>query len=52
VRAMFEVHRSLLVLVTSVALFSRLVTGQTLVNGQMFTNGLAIIDAPPPQKSD
>ncbi|KAJ6509331.1 hypothetical protein C8R47DRAFT_19000 [Mycena vitilis] len=39
---------------TLVALFSRLVAGQALngtgqlVNGQFFTNGLAIIDSPPP----
>ncbi|KAJ7275242.1 hypothetical protein B0H12DRAFT_1086359 [Mycena haematopus] len=30
-------------------LFSQLVAGQTLINGQTFTNGLAIIDSPNPQ---
>jgi len=44
---MLDAHPFLL-LITFVALFSQRVTGQ-YINGQTFTNGLAIIDAPSPQ---
>ncbi|KAJ7284732.1 hypothetical protein C8J57DRAFT_1289464 [Mycena rebaudengoi] len=44
-RAMRNAHLSFLL----VALLSHRAHAQTLVNGQTFTNGLAIIDAPAPQ---
>ncbi|KAJ7357161.1 hypothetical protein DFH08DRAFT_851198 [Mycena albidolilacea] len=45
-----RVHRSFLLLFLSfVALSSQLVAGQTLIKGQTFTNGLAIIDSPSSQ---
>lgn len=40
----------LLTLVSLLALYLQVVRGQVLVNGQIFTNGLAIIDSPAPSR--